>query len=144
MTKRRKMGTGRVAAKTRRPTPREARALRSSAEKKKIALLRRELSEALEQQTATSEVLQVISSSPGDLKPVFETMLANATRICGAKFGTLCLYDGDAFHAAAFHNPPPPFTEQRQRAPLRPAPDTSIGQAARTKRVAHTLDSIDR
>src|SRR6266436_3230086 len=144
MTKRRKMGTGRVAAKTRRPTPREARALRSSAEKKKIALLRRDLSEALEQQTATSEVLQVISSSPGELQAVFETMLANATRICGAKFGTLYLYDGDAFHATAFHNAPPAFIEQRKRAPLRPAPDTSIGQAARTKRVAHVLDSMER
>ncbi len=103
-----------------------------------------DLGEALEQQTATSEVLQVISSSPGELKPIFETMLANATRICGAKFGTLYLYDGDAFHATAFHNAPPAFIEQRKRAPLRPAPDTSIGQAARTKRVAHVLDSMER
>src|SRR5258707_211150 len=128
----------------RRLTPHEARAMDTSAEKKKIGLLRRELSEALEQQTATSEVLQVISSSPGELKPIFETMLANATRICGAKFGTLYLYDGDAFHATAFHNAPPAFIEQRKRAPLRPAPDTSIGQAARTKRVAHVLDSMER
>jgi two-component system, NtrC family, sensor kinase len=103
-----------------------------------------DLSEALEQQTATSEVLQVISSSPGELQAVFETMLANATRICGAKFGTLYLYDGDAFHATAFHNAPPAFIEQRKRAPLRPSPDTSIGQAARTKQVAHVLDSMER
>src|SRR5258708_12846169 len=108
MTKRRKMGTGRVAAKTRRPTPREARALRSSAEKKKIALLRRELSEALEQQTATSEVLQVISSSPRDLKPVFETILANPTRICAAKLGTLYLHDGAASPPHRSPTPPPP------------------------------------
>src|SRR6059036_3633243 len=82
---------------------------------RELAEARGHLSEALEQQTATSEVLQVISSSRGDLQPVFETILANATRICGAKFGTLYLYDGDAFHAAAFHNAPPAFIEQRKR-----------------------------
>ena len=64
----------------------------------------RELTESLEQQTATSEVLQVICSSPGELEPVFETMLENATRICEAKFGTMYLYEGDAFRIAALHN----------------------------------------
>src|SRR5262249_37207886 len=63
-----------------------------------------DLTESLEQQTAASEVLQVISSSPGELEPVFQTMLANATRICGAKFGTLNLYDGKVFHIAAHHD----------------------------------------
>jgi GAF domain-containing protein len=99
-----------------------------------------ELSESLEQQTATSEVLQVISRSPGELETVFEAMLANATRICGAKFGTLYLYDGDAFHAAAFHNAPPAFIQERKRAPLHPGPNTSLGLAASTKQVAQIVD----
>jgi hypothetical protein len=60
-----------------------------------------ELSEALEQQTATSEVLSIISNSPGELEPVFQTMLTNATRLCEAKFGTLNLYDGEVFRNVA-------------------------------------------
>ncbi len=103
-----------------------------------------DLSESLEQQTATAEVLQIISSSAGNLEPVFQAMLENATRICGAKFGTLYLYDGDAFHATAFHNAPPAFIEDRKRAPLRPPPDSSLGRAARTKQAAHVLDSMKR
>ena len=103
-----------------------------------------DLSESLKQQTATAELLQVISSSPGNLEPVFQAMLENATRICGAKFGTLYLYNGDAFHATAFHNAPPAFIEDRKRAPLRPPPDSSLGRAARTKQVAHVLDSTKR
>ena len=74
-----------------------------------------DLSEALEQQTATSEVLQVISSSPGELQPVFEKMLENAARICDAKFGTMFLYEGSAFRTVALHNVPPAFAELRYR-----------------------------
>src|SRR5262245_3564429 len=69
----------------------------------------RELSESLEQQTATAEILQAISSSPGELKPVFEAMLANAVRICDANFGYLLLYDGNAFRFAALHGAPPAY-----------------------------------
>jgi signal transduction histidine kinase len=104
----------------------------------------RDLSEALEQQTATSEVLRVISSSPGDLQPVFQAILANATRLCGAKFGTLYLCDGDAFRAAAFHNAPAAFIDARKDKLLRPGPGTTLGDAARTKRVAQVLDSMNR
>ncbi len=99
-----------------------------------------ELRESLQQQTATSEVLRVISSSPGELEPVFDATLMNASHICEAKFGTLYLYDGDAFHATAFHNAPQAFVEDRRRAPLKPGPNTSLGRAARTKQVAHIVD----
>src|SRR5262249_52873354 len=104
----------------------------------------RDLSEALDQQTATSEVLRVISGSPGDLQPVFQAILANATRLCGAKFGTLYLCDGDAFCAAAFHNAPPAFVDARKDKLLHPGPGTTLGDAARTKRVAQVLDSMNR
>jgi two-component system, NtrC family, sensor kinase len=70
-----------------------------------------ELRDSLDQQMATSEVLGVISSSPGELEPVFETMLENATRICEAHFGTLQLRENDAFRIAAMHNPPPSFAD---------------------------------
>ncbi|MFZ1150277.1 MAG: GAF domain-containing protein, partial [Xanthobacteraceae bacterium] len=73
----------------------------------------RELGESLEQQTATSKVLEVISSSSGDLKPVFEAILENAVRLCGAKFGNLYLREGDGFRAAAMHNAPSAYAEQR-------------------------------
>ena len=102
-----------------------------------------DLSEALEQQTATSEVLGVISSSPGELEPVFEAMLANATRICEAKFGILFLSDGDAFRTGAIHNAPPALIEARRREPLfRPAPVTALGQVVRTKRTAQVTDML--
>jgi len=73
--------------------------------KKQLEARTHELAEALEQQTATSEVLRIISSSPGELEPVFETMLANAVRICEAKLGVLWLFEGDAFRAVALHGP---------------------------------------
>jgi len=105
------------------------------------AELERKLAEALEQQAATSEVLGVISSSPGELEPVFQAMLANAVRICEAKFGTLYTYDGNGFHAAAFHNAPPAFVEARKREPvIHSPPDTALGRVASTKRFAQVAD----
>ena len=76
-----------------------------------------ELRESLDQQTATSEVLRVVSSTPGDLQPVFAAMLKNAVRICDAKFGVLLLYDGTTFHVSATHKAPQAFVEFRQRQP---------------------------
>jgi GAF domain-containing protein len=102
----------------------------------------RELSEALEQQTATSEVLQVISSSPGEVKPVFQVMLENATRICEARFGAMYLCEGDAFRFIAVHNAPPLWVESRVREPLfRAHPDTALGRVALTKQVVHMADA---
>jgi len=92
----------------------------------------RDLTESLEQQTATSEVLEVISTSPGELQPVLQKMLENATRVCGANFGVLNLYDGDSFRNAAFHNAPPAFSSSPRT--FRPHPKGGIAIMARTKR----------
>ena len=88
---------------------------------RELAETRKALAEALEQQTATSEVLSVISCSPGELAPVFEAMLANATRICEAKFGVLWTYDGERLHAIALHGVPQAFIEFVQK-PMQPVP----------------------
>ena len=100
-----------------------------------------DLSEALEQQTATSEVLKVVSSSPGDMKPVFEAMLANALHICDAKFGHILLYDGERYHAAYLHEVPSSYREfWEQHGPIRPGPKTGLARLARTKQVSHIPD----
>jgi GAF domain-containing protein len=99
-----------------------------------------DLSEALEQQTATSEVLRVISSSPGELQPVFDAMLQNATRICEAKFGTLYLSEGEGFRTVAAHNAPPAYIEARTRELIRPPSDTALGRVAATRQVVHIAD----
>src|SRR5262245_28748663 len=101
----------------------------------------RELSESLEQQTATSEVLQVISISPGALEPVFQAMLANATRICEAAFGSMLLGDGDPFRRVALHNAPQRFAEFSERAPLIRSTDApGLDRLVRTKQVVHVAD----
>ena len=97
---------------------------------------------SLQQQTATSEVLQVISSSPGDLAPVFQVMLENATRVCDAKFGNMLLFEGGAFRTVALHNAPPAFAEARQRTPvLRPLPGTGLERVIATKQTVETADA---
>src|SRR5262249_53676418 len=99
-----------------------------------------ELRESLQQQTATADVLKVISSSPGELEPVFEAMLANATQLCNAKFGTLNLYDGDAFRIMAVHNVPPAYAETRLHELIRPHPRGGHPQMVRTREVVHIED----
>jgi GAF domain-containing protein len=102
---------------------------------------RGQLSEALEQQTATSEVLRVISSSPGELEPVFTAMLVNAVRLCEAKFGNLYLHERGALRVVASHNVPRAFAEARRRGPIRPAPDSALGKLIRTKQTVQTADT---
>jgi signal transduction histidine kinase len=102
----------------------------------------RELSESLEQQTATSEVLRVISSSPGELEPVFEAMLKNATRICEADLGTMALYEDGGFRHFALHGAPPAYADLRQREPVHPHPEAPLGRLARTKDVVHVDDLL--
>ena len=104
------------------------------------AELEKKLAEALEQQAATAEVLRVISSSPGNLEPVFETILANATRLCEAKFGTLYVCEGDRLRIVATHNVPPTYAEARRRGPIHPAAGGALGQVIRTKQTVHLDD----
>ena len=99
-----------------------------------------DLTEALEQQTATSEVLQIISSSPGDLEPVFDAMLAKAARICDASFGNIFRSERDALHLVGTHNTPPPLAEARRRSPIRPDPEGPFGRVLASKTVAHIAD----
>ncbi len=108
---------------------------------KKVEQRTSELSESLEQQTATSEVLRVISSSPGDLKPVFETMLAKAIRLCDAKFGLLFRWEDDAFRAVAQHGDSPAFAEAwGQPLAIRDHPGLPLARLAATKDVVHVAD----
>jgi len=139
-----KAGGERIESRNRnRAVPKRRNASRGSAragQKTKIARLIRELSEAREQQTATSEVLRVISSSPGELGPVFEAMLANAVRLCEAKFGDLYLYKDNQLHMVAAHNVPPAYAAARQRGPFHPPPGGVYDEAIRTKQTAQLAD----
>ena len=99
------------------------------------------LTEALERQTAMSEVLQVISSSPGGLEPVFQAMLEKAVRICDAKFGSILRWDNEAAHLVATHNAPPAFAEARRRSSNPANPKTSFGRMVATKAVVHVADA---
>jgi two-component system, NtrC family, sensor kinase len=103
----------------------------------------RELTESLEQQTATSEVLQVISSSRGDLEPVFVTMLENAVRICGATFGTMLLFEGEQMRRVAMHNAPPAYAEYAAKKPVvHYTVSALIRRSWKTKQPVHSADIL--
>ena len=104
------------------------------------ARLLNELRQSLEQQTAAAEVLQVVSSSPGHLEPVFAAMLGNAARLCDAKFGNIFRWDGEALRLAATHNTPPAFAEARARTPLRPNQANPIGHMLANQNTIHISD----
>src|SRR6516165_2962329 len=130
-------------ARSRKAMPKRRNASSVRAEESESARLRRERDETREQQKATSEVLKVISSSPGDLQPVFEAMLGNATRLCEAKFGVLYRSEGDALRAVALHGVPLAYMEERRRNPIiRSPPDTTIGRAVATKRAVQNADVL--
>ena len=113
--------------------------------KKQLEARTRELAEAREQQTAASEVLRVISSSPGELQPVFDAMLANATRLCDAKFASLFLSEGDQLRRVGLHNAPAAFAEYWSRTRLvRPSPESALGRTALTHQVAQRRRRISR
>ena len=132
--------------KTRPNAPIVARRRNSSAtsQETEIVRLTRELEEALGQQTATSEVLKVISSSPGELELVFQAMLQNARRICEAEFGVLYRCEGDALRAVAMHGAPQPYVEERRKNPIiRPPPATALGRALATKQPVQIADVLN-
>src|SRR6516225_5484668 len=145
----RRRATSRKPAKAQQTTkakrgaaPKPVRNRRLSVSKDtEVARLTRELAEARDQQAATSQVLHVISSSPGELKPVFQAMLENATRVSGSNFGTLYLREGDAFRAVSMHGATPAYMRARLGQLLHPGPETGIGRAVRTKDVAHIPDA---
>jgi class 3 adenylate cyclase len=135
-------GQRRKTAEPERRNGRKAVRSRSSTAGKetKVARLTRERDEALEHQTATSEVLQVISGSAGDPQPVFEAILAKAVRICDAHFGNIHRWDGNAFYLVATHNTPPALAEARRHSPLLASPQTAPGRLAATKTAVHITD----
>ena len=144
----RRAATGHNAAKTRRGkrvklhrAPEASSSPSIAALQEQVGTLTRQLTELLEQQTATSEVLKVISSSPGTLEPVFESLLVSAKHLCDAEFGIILLREGDGFSTVAVHGATAEYTEARRRAPfIRPAADTGLGRVLKTKQVGQILD----
>jgi transcriptional regulator with GAF, ATPase, and Fis domain len=112
----------------------------SAVEEAKVARLTHELREALEQQSATSEVLRVISGYPGDPQPVFQAMLKSAVRLCDAEFGNIYRWDGEVLRLVATQNAPPAFTEARRLTTGRPSLKTPTGRMITNKKLVHIAD----
>ncbi len=141
MTKHRRRGTSAAGPRPRRGAPRRSRRPRGHvSEKQNIALLTRELSAALEQQAATSEVLRVIASSPDELEPVFAIILTNATQLCEGNFAALWQYDGEALVGAAQHNVSPGFAKLCRSTKLRLGREGAVRKAALERRTVHVAD----
>jgi two-component system NtrC family sensor kinase len=139
-----KVPRGKTVAPKRRNAPKVVRRRSPSVVALRGQLDRRssELHEALEWQTATSNVLKVISSSPGDLAPVFEAMLENGMRICEAKFGCVFSFADGAFAVTALRGVPPAFAEYLRSEPRVWGPETAFGQLAQTKQTVHVHDAL--
>jgi GAF domain-containing protein len=129
------------ASSTRLRQQLEARARELAKAQRRGDEAEQQLAEALEQQTATAEVLRVIAGSPRELERVFQAMLANAVRLCDAKFGNLFLYESDGLRTVAAHNVPPAFAEARKRAQIiHPGDGNPLREVIRTKRILHNAD----
>jgi two-component system, NtrC family, sensor kinase len=142
----RRCGKSRRSARARRTTMRKVR--KAPVARVTTAKLRKQLDdrtlerdEALEQLAATSEVLKVISGSHGELEPVFQSILAHATRICEANFGHLYRWDGEAFSLVALRNTPPALARERRSSPLRPGPNEPLGRMMATRNAVHIVDA---
>jgi len=136
-------GKDKAAALKRRNAPKAMRERRvsSTGQETVVARLNRERDEALEQQTATSNVLDVISSSRGELQPVFDIILKNANRLCDAKFGALFIYENGVIRVPSHVDLPPPLVEHfHKRNDQPPVPGTAIETLIRTKRLIHIPD----
>ena len=124
------------ANSNRRPLAKLEQQLKAS--RRELAEAREQLAEAVEQQTAASEVLALISDSPGQLQPIFAAILANATRICQASFANMALCEGDGFRRVAMHNPPPALANERQQHALIPrTAAVTLDRAVRTTSYAN-------
>src|SRR5437773_12379697 len=108
--------------------------------KQQLDIRTKELSESLEREAATSQVLGIVSSSPSDLKPVFETILANATRLCEASFGTLWLCEGDVIRSVARHGITAAYAERQRGAMFRLDAEVPITHAVKTRQPVHVAD----
>src|SRR5262245_1575831 len=147
MRRRSRAGPERAKSRHRKTITQKHRALRNPSEadhktQSDVAQLAHERDEALEREKATAEVLRVISSSPGELEPVFEAMLANATRLCEASYGAMWLGEGDGFRVAALHGAlPAAFMEQLwTRAIFHPGPDVTLSRVAQNRMPIQVAD----
>ena len=131
---------GRIRAASTKASTRVKRKHAAPRFAEELAAKTRELDESLQQQAATAEILKVISSSAGDLQPVFKCVLANATHICCARFGMLSLFEGGAFRAVALHNVPPELLEKFPSGSHHPHPKSGLGYMIRTHRLSKIAD----